>query len=199
MSFVLMIIGAVALVDLLWWFTSARLLRRARAPRWLRLINSLVALSLLAGLIAVIASRRADAPLQLPQFLVAAVYIWHLLIAPVLLPVILAAGLGALFWWAAKRLLGATRSNTAEPRLAEQTIDRRSFLAAGLALAPPVLCFSLTGISLRQLQEFRVRRFTVPVANLPPALDGLTIAHVTDLHVGRFTKRCPSPNRRKRE
>jgi predicted MPP superfamily phosphohydrolase len=44
------------------------------------------------------------------------------------------------------------------------------------------------GLSEAQLQEFRVRRIEAPIANLPPALDGLTIAQVSDVHVGRFTR-----------
>ena len=38
-----------------------------------------------------------------------------------------------------------------------------------------------------QLDEFRVRRLTLDLPHLPPALDGTTIAHVSDIHVGRFT------------
>jgi predicted MPP superfamily phosphohydrolase len=40
---------------------------------------------------------------------------------------------------------------------------------------------------MSQLALFRVRRFILPVAGLPRDLDGLTLAHVSDIHVGRFT------------
>src|SRR3712207_1436480 len=110
MSLVTMIVAAVALADVLWWLTSTRLLRQARVPRWLRLTNSIVVLALLAALLVVIGTRRADAAIILPQFLVSAVYIWHLLIAPLLLPLMLAAGVGALLWWAAKRTFRARAS-----------------------------------------------------------------------------------------
>lgn len=32
----------------------------------------------------------------------------------------------------------------------------------------------------------RVRRLRLPLADLPPALDGLRVAHMTDLHLGRY-------------
>jgi predicted MPP superfamily phosphohydrolase len=38
-----------------------------------------------------------------------------------------------------------------------------------------------------QLGDFRVREFEIPLRVLPPDLDGLTSAHVSDPHVGRFT------------
>src|SRR4029077_6334072 len=34
---------------------------------------------------------------------------------------------------------------------------------------------------------FRIRRFVLPIAGLPSDLHGLTIAQVSDMHVGRFT------------
>ena len=185
MSFVLIIVAIVAAIDLLWWLTSARLLRTAGAPRWLRRTNTIILLLLLSALLVVIGTRRAEAPLVLPQFVVAAVYLWHLLIAPVLLPLMLAAGVGAGLWWIAQRVLG--RQPASASKADAVMVSRRGLLAAGVALAPTVACFSITGIALRQLSDFRIRRITISVADLPPALDGLTLAHVSDLHVGRFT------------
>lgn len=180
--------AAVLVTDVLWWFTSARLLRRARAPLWLSVANGVLLALLMAALVAVIATRRAEMRFDLPQFVTSAVYIWHLLIAPLLLPLMVLGGVGAVIWWTAKRLIGATRSRSSSASDADASVmDRRRFLLTGVALAPSVLCFSLTGIALRQLNDFRTRRFTIPIANLPSALDGVTIAHVTDLHVGRFT------------
>ena len=73
-------------------------------------------------------------------------------------------------------------------RLSEAPVmNRRTFLGTAAALTPPLLSIGLTGVAARQLESFRVRRITIPIANLPPALDGATIAHVSDMHVGRFT------------
>ncbi|MDP9186692.1 MAG: metallophosphoesterase, partial [Verrucomicrobiota bacterium] len=46
---------------------------------------------------------------------------------------------------------------------------------------------SLTGIAMAQLNSVRVRRFVLPIPELPKELDGTTIAQVSDMHVGRFT------------
>jgi hypothetical protein len=46
---------------------------------------------------------------------------------------------------------------------------------------------ALTGFSQGQLEQFRVREMTVSLPNLPPALEGMTICHLSDLHVGPFT------------
>ena len=35
--------------------------------------------------------------------------------------------------------------------------------------------------------RFRVRRMTVDIPDLPPALEGFTITHVSDIHLGRLT------------
>jgi hypothetical protein len=42
-------------------------------------------------------------------------------------------------------------------------------------------------VALAQLNELRVRRFTLSIPTLPRDLDGITIAHVSDFHVGGFT------------
>src|SRR5207302_638913 len=55
------------------------------------------------------------------------------------------------------------------------------------AAAPPLFTLSLATIAMRQLNQFRVRRFVLPIRELPRDLDGMTIAQVSDMHVGRFT------------
>jgi predicted MPP superfamily phosphohydrolase len=64
---------------------------------------------------------------------------------------------------------------------------RREFLSVTAAITPPLLTLGLTGIALSQLDQFRVRHLVVPIRDLPRDLDGTTIAHVSDMHVGRFT------------
>jgi predicted MPP superfamily phosphohydrolase len=66
-------------------------------------------------------------------------------------------------------------------------LTRREFIGAGAALAPPLFTIGLTGVALAQLSRFRVRRFTLSIPALPPALDGLTLAHVSDINVGTLT------------
>src|SRR5207244_9785363 len=65
--------------------------------------------------------------------------------------------------------------------------NRREFLRFAGAVLPPVFTFSLTGIAMAQLNNVRVRRFVLPIVDLPKGLDGMIIAQVSDMHVGRFT------------
>ena len=60
-------------------------------------------------------------------------------------------------------------------------------MGAAAALAPSLFAVGLTEVALAQLANFRVRRFTLSIPSLPRALDGITIAHVSDIHVGRLT------------
>jgi predicted MPP superfamily phosphohydrolase len=47
--------------------------------------------------------------------------------------------------------------------------------------------------SMQQLRSFRINRVELPLAKLPKELDGLTIAQVSDVHVGRFTRASMLP------
>jgi hypothetical protein len=55
-----------------------------------------------------------------------------------------------------------------------------------LAAVPPVVTGGLTAYAMAELGAFRVRGMDLQVPSLPPDLEGLTLAHVTDLHIGRF-------------
>jgi predicted MPP superfamily phosphohydrolase len=66
--------------------------------------------------------------------------------------------------------------------------SRREFLRTATALTPPLLTLGAAGWSEFQLDDFRVRRMDVTLRGLPAALDGVTIAHVSDTHVGRLTR-----------
>src|SRR5260370_20463581 len=70
----------------------------------------------------------------------------------------------------------------------ERDWSRREFLGFAGAMLPPVFTFGLTGIAMAQLNNIRVRRFVLPIPELPKELDGTIIAQVSDMHVGRFTK-----------
>jgi hypothetical protein len=110
------------------------------------------------------------------------VIIWHFFGLAAVVPVII---LHACAWLvhAMSRVLGVRREQPA----AGSGLTRREFAAATAALAPPLFTMGLTGAALAQLNHFRVRRFTLSIPTLPVALDGMTIAHVSDIHVGRVT------------
>jgi predicted MPP superfamily phosphohydrolase len=66
--------------------------------------------------------------------------------------------------------------------------NRRDFLGAVAGMTPAGLALGVTGRSLGLLEDFRVRRLEVCLPGLPAGLEGFRIAHVSDLHVGRFTR-----------
>ena len=65
-------------------------------------------------------------------------------------------------------------------------LSRRQLLSAAAVAAPPILMGGLAGVSLAQSGRYRVRAFELRIPNLPPQLEGVTIAHLSDFHAGRF-------------
>jgi predicted MPP superfamily phosphohydrolase len=64
------------------------------------------------------------------------------------------------------------------------------FLSRAIALPVAVGATALGGIALAQaLQPPRIRKVRVPLARLPKALAGMTLAQITDLHVGQTVRR----------
>ena len=168
-------------LDLIWWIVFARLTNHATG----RILISIFMAAMMLGLIAVIAARmsRANWDRLIPKFAVSAIFIWHFiglgllaLIVLILIPI----------------LLGQKIISSHVPPVATQPVEvsgwsRREFLRFAGAMLPPVFTLSLTGIAMAQLNNVRVRRFVLPIVDLPKELDGLTIAQVSDMHVGRFT------------
>ena len=169
-------------LDVIWWIVFARLTNHATG----RVVVSIFMVAMMAGLIAVIAARlsRADWDRVIPKFAVSAVFIWHFiglgllsLIGLALLPILLG-----------QKIVRVARDTPTITRSVEAPAwSRREFLRFTGAMLPPVFTLSLTGIAMAQLNNVRVRRFVLPIATLPKELDGITIAQVSDMHVGRFT------------
>ena len=180
MGFIFTIIGLMVSLDLIWWIVFARLTNHGTA----RVIVSIFMLAMMIGLIAIIAARmsRGDWDRVLPKFAVSAIFIWHFIglgllaiIGVLLIPIVLG-----------QKILA--HKGPAKVEQSATGWSRREFLRFGAAMLPPVFTFSLTGIALYQLNQVRIRRFVLLIAGLPKELDGMTIAQVSDMHVGRFTK-----------
>ncbi len=183
MSFIFTIIGLMISLDVIWWIVFARLTNHALG----RVLISIFMLAMMLGLVAVIAARmyRGDWDRLIPKFAVSAIFIWHFiglgllsLIGIILIPILLG-----------QKIVRATRDT---PVKVEQSIEapawsRRDFVRFAGAMLPPAFTLSLTGIAMAQLNNIRVRRFVLRIAELPKELDGTTIAQVSDMHVGRFT------------
>lgn len=199
LSPVMIVLVSILAADLLWWWWADRWARRlGRALAWRLLLGLFV-----GGQIALVLwtfGGRAPVVSSLgrpPQFLSAAAYLWHLLLLPVGWILVAAIGLVIGAWRWGRRLAEwiaaprRTASTEAEPdpisAPAGEPATRRGFLGT-LTMATPVL---LTGAgvaySRSQVREFRIRPIRVALPGLPPELDGLRIALVSDLHVGTFT------------
>jgi predicted MPP superfamily phosphohydrolase len=182
MRFVLVLIGTMVGLDLLWWAVSTRIAR----PSFARIAVAIFALAQLTGLIWLLAQRfsRAESTGLFSKFALANVFIWHMILLPLLLLLAIAL-LPILAMLALVR--SARRVGNPAPADASGGLSRRQFLGVALAAAPPLFNLSLATIAMRQLEQFRVRRFVLPIAGLPSDLHGLTITQISDLHVGRFT------------
>jgi uncharacterized protein len=191
--FILSILVVFLLADVLWWWFA-----KSRFPqptlehrRRRRLITALFTVAILSlGLMIAARMLRIDTELLTPQVLIIFTLVWHLLALPVALVIILLHGTTQ----AGKALFALGRKPSPAPvQAAESTPEptvqpsRRDFLAHVGAFAPVVLAGAGTAYSTATLSSLRVREVSIPIAGLPSGLDGLTIAHVTDTHLGRFT------------
>jgi len=168
--------------DVAWWRWADLRLRRTSGPKlWriaLALFTGLLLLYLAAVFMLPSATRRSRGPIPMPVH--AAGFIWHMLVLP---GFFLALLIGALQSLAARITRRSTR-----PAPTPKEPSRRDFLGAAAVSIPPLVMVGATAGAVGQLGKVRVRRFDLQFPQLPPALDGMTIAHVSDLHVGKFTR-----------
>ena len=177
----IILLGLMVLGDVLWFRNALRL------PRpWMRWAGGVFAAFQLSGMAVVLLARGGAAMLAegMPRWMHSVIFSRHLLVV-----------LPWLAWQSARGLIAVARKwararhKAPAPRAAESAgFTRREFLGAAAAFTPPLLTFGAAALGEAQLDGFRIRRLAVPLPELPPALDGLTIAHVSDLHVGRFTR-----------
>ena len=86
-------------------------------------------------------------------------------------------------WW--RRPVGAAALTGGDDALAGPALTRRAFLAdAGLGLAAAGAMGSGVAGTLVTPWALRVRRYDVPIRDLPASLEGLRIVQVTDTHLG---------------
>jgi len=167
-------------LDLIWWIILARATNHAG-----RIVISIFMAAMVVGLLVIIISRmsRGDWDRMIPKSAVSAIFLWHFiglglltLIGVLLIPILIG-----------QKIISRKAPAKIE-RVETNHWTRRDFLRFTGAILPPVFTFGLTGIAIAQLNSFRVRRFVLPIVGLPRELDGMTIAQVSDMHVGRFTK-----------
>jgi predicted MPP superfamily phosphohydrolase len=174
-------------MDATWWVVAMRLTKK-------RLWRVLITI-FLAGQMAALLSLLCDLDWRpyAPQAVQVAVVTWHYLALGLALVVLLPLGILRAGAWMVRAIRARNRPTEAPQHLAmaaaaaENSSTRRQFLGACAALAPPLFSFGLTGLAAAQLHRLRVRRFTLALPALPRALDGITIAHLSDIHLGGLT------------
>lgn len=208
------ILASILVADLLWWYRADRLSRPLRHAFWRRLLLGLFMGGQVVLLLWILGGRVfVEYPLNRPpQILIAGVYLWHLLILPAVLALSVTAEIVFWMWRTGRRFvrvstndrqevsaeaeastLGPTppEPSCAQARTRTQSAGaiagRRQFLGALTAAAPILLTGGSVVYSLGQMQRFRIRSMSLYLPSLPPELDGLRIALVSDLHVGTFT------------
>lgn len=181
----------------LWWNTAHRRLARhvadARWSRGLRLAVGVITLALNVPMVVMLMSGRMPAFLAtFPTWYAAAFAIWHMGLL-VLMPIAAGLRLAVLGLAALARRLAAARNG--ERPVEQGALDgggaasvdagRRAFLRTAVVTVPLAGLGAATLASGAQERRLAVRRHLLRAPWLPDRLRGLTLTHVSDLHVGR--------------
>src|SRR5207249_8621650 len=143
----LVLIGTMVLLDLLWWVASAGIAK----PTFARTAIAIFGLAQLAGLMWLLIQRfaHAESTALFSKFALANVFIWHM----ILLPLLLLLAIALLPILAMLPLVrSARRLGNPAPADASGALNRRQFLGVALAAAPPLFNLSLATIAMRQLE-----------------------------------------------
>jgi predicted MPP superfamily phosphohydrolase len=197
LSPITIILASILAADLLWWWRADRRARRlGHAIGW-RLFIGLFMSAQIALIFWIIRGRvpAASTLSDPPKLLSAAAFLWHLLLLPACWTVVVAIGIGFWTWRWGRRL---ARWTTAEPSPLSppssspadgtgEVATRRQFMGSLTMLTPALCTGAAVAYSQTQMRQFRIRPIGAALPGLPPELDGLRIAVVSDLHVGAFT------------
>lgn len=168
-------------LDLWWWREADRRLKNLAGVRAWRLLLGVFMSPQVAYLLWMVLGAFVDGlprlrPVELPML----IYIWHILLLPP------GCILFVLFIIAGKYRAKRTQQSLETIPAAGKQLTRRQLITAAAVAGPPLVTILATRQAVIQMGEFRVRSVELTVPQLPPDLEGLTIAHVTDLHIGRF-------------
>ena len=102
---------------------------------------------------------------------------WNLLMVQVM--ALIAVIVSLVLWW-------RKPVKAAEPAPSAADLSRRKFVYLLACGAAPATALGMGVHGSMTRFDLRLRRFDIPIANLPAELEGFTIAHVSDLHSGVF-------------
>ena len=180
-----------------WAGSTISTLKKIRADRKVQAAVWLFTFAQIGGLAYIMLMRTGvpETGLSIPRPFLAAIFFWHIVALPIFLTSRITT---SVFAYAAKatRFFLSQRdgndlddlSNSTSTQQQAAGFSRRELFGLAAQSSPALATIASTPVSQWQLEQFRVRRLSMAVPQLPPALDGLTIAHVSDTHVGRFTR-----------
>lgn len=180
--------------DLAWWRRTDVRLRRLHGQWFWRPLLGAFALFQAAYISWVLVWLPfGEPPIVLPVYLLVLAYVWHILLLPVALLIMFGPALS-------RRIIGrwtrrghrvpapadAQRSTSGDRAAVQPRVTRRQVLGAAVAAVPPLIAVGTAVYADAQQGQFGIRRVVLPIPGLPADLDGLSIAHVSDLHIGKF-------------
>lgn len=135
-------------------------------------------------------------PSSLPVVWVTSAYLWIPFVLPAVVAIWIALRIGH---WASRvafekkpvaqmetKAIPALDASNANAACLTRNLSRREALQYAGAALPPFITGGLTAAAIAQRGNFRIRHVNLPIASLPPDLDGVTICQLSDLHAGNF-------------
>jgi len=195
-----MVVFCMIIMNALWWSVAdrrfARFIRPPGLSAGLRMFTFLFVLALNLPILAMLALGRFPAWLnRFPTWFTAALVLWQFGLV-FLMPIIASLRLSILGAFALTRRFRGPSAGTEAPaegvapanrRCLAVPFDptRRALLRTSVASVPIAALAGLTIASRRQESRLQVNRHELPAPWLPLRLRGLTITHISDLHLGR--------------
>ncbi|MGH9713461.1 MAG: metallophosphoesterase [Candidatus Acidiferrales bacterium] len=173
----------VYLVQRFWFSRAWRLLNRLRQPGWRNALRVLWFVSASIIFVAVLDS-------SLGHFLprtgrLAAIALFARLWLSVSFLALAAVGFTSVFNWLSKSALAVA----APLNLERIDQGRRAFFRSAAYFAASIPFVAGAYGFFKERLSFQIQKIEIPVADLPPALDGMTIVQLSDIHAGDFMPR----------
>ncbi len=194
-----MIIILVPLLEVLWFAWAWWRVRKFPGKAVWRGALSAFFVLMVSHFIWMMLHRRAHASVGAPPLTLGMAYIWHLLVLPLISFLILTAETGLAGFRGSRYVVRHLKQTTSEldspyddsppldNRPAAPALSRRQFLTMAAVATPPLFTIAAGIGGYRQTQGFMIRPMEFDVPGLPKELDGLTIAHLSDMHAGKFS------------
>lgn len=175
-----------------WWVLTHRAVGRLPVAAGRRLVMRAAVgaffFSVLSVFVWIMVERLADAAPP-PTWARTWTFVWFIAALPASLAIWLVTAITLRAWRkpAAMGPPGPAAGSVAAAAGPPAELSRRDFLTLTAVAAPPLLT---AGFSIKAHVEhgtFQTREHLVRVDGLPRELEGVTIAHVSDIHIGRYT------------